>query len=217
MEYNKLFTYICFTLLCSCSESGPSPTSPPQEIQGRDHEGKRFNVYRAKVPDEWIRRDSFAGESLSDTKKPICEFLISEGDQFIRITIHNFPSNTMEERIPSIAQIARWKKQFEILVSEESGVIPQAFNGYNGLKFKGIGKFNENNRMVLGWSLQMGKEHYRTLSNPSNPQQSALYQEMRADVTIKAVGPIELMESHENEINTFARSFELIEEIPSYR
>lgn len=68
--------------------------------------------------------------------------------------------------------------------------------------------------MVLGWSLQLSPEHYRMLSHPSSAENEDKYQQMRADVTIKAVGPKALTEKHRTKIMAFARSFELIEEIP---
>lgn len=186
-----------------------------QEIQGRDYDGTRFHVYRARAPNEWIRKDSFKEESLADTKKSICDFFIHSDNGVIRIAIHNFPSDIIDERIPPIAQIARWQRQFDFLQAEESHTIQQAFNGYAGLKFKGVGIMDNKDTMMLGWSLQLGKEHYQMLSHPRNPTDHDLYREMRADITIKVTGPKELMENHEDAIIAFARSFELIREIPS--
>lgn len=210
-------------LLYSCADQSPTNLIPMQEIKGRDYHGKRFNVYRARMPLNWIRRDSLPDESLQDTKKAITEFLIlnyddSENIQHIRITIHNFPSEKIEQRIPPAAQISRWQRQFEFIRPEESAINPQAFSGYSGLKFKAVGKIKEDpteESMMLGWTLQLDKEHYRMLSHPTTPAENNLYREMRADVTIKVTGPKELMEAHEEEINDFARSFELIKEIPA--
>lgn len=211
----NLFILLALTF-CSCSESGPSKRDlPMQIIKGRDHQGTRLDVYRVRVPASWIRKDTLPEESLIDTTKSICEFMISKGTSFIRITIHNFPSDTMDQRIPPAAQIARWERQFDLLISSESSTIPQAFNGFVGLKFKGVGTLNQKEVIVLGWSVQLSKEHYRTLTYPKTPLESTLFSQMRADVTIKAVGPKELMEDKEIEIHEFARSFELIAEIPS--
>lgn len=213
----KLFSLaLIFTLILSaCSDSSPTISSiPMQEMKGRDYNGKRFDVYRARAPLNWIRKDTLAEESLTDTKKSICEFFIHDNGEVIRITLHNFPSNTLDERIPPTAQVARWQRQFELLLPEESGITPQAFSGYQGLKFQGVGTLDQTDSMMLGWSLQLGKEHYQALTHPKNPADNDLYREMRADVTIKATGPKELMESHEEEIIAFARSFELIKEIP---
>lgn len=211
---NLLFPLVLSILLTACAEA-PTPLNPMQEMQGRDYQGTRFYVYRARVPQDWIRKDSLKEESLTDTKKSICEFFINTDEGIIRIAIHNFPSDAIEERIPPIAQTARWQRQFEQLQAEESSTLQQAFNGYAGLKFKGIGIIDQKETMMLGWSLQIGKEHYQMLSHSKNPADHDLYREMRADITIKATGPKELMENHEEEIIAFARSFELIREIPS--
>lgn len=224
MKFNLFLKAMTLSLLlCSCSENPSLPTIPMQEIKGRDYDGHRFSVYRARAPVDWIRKDTFPEESLTDTKKSICEFFIPHGSESIRISIHNFPSDSIDQRIPPAAQVGRWQRQFEILQPEESGIVPQAFSGYSGLKFKGVGRLKpEGNTeaeaqdtMVIGWSLQIGKDHYGALSQPPEPSDSNLYREMRADVTIKAQGPKDLMQQHEEEINAFARSFELIEEIPS--
>ena len=225
MKFNFILTTIALALLLnSCSENPTLPSIPMQEIKGRDYDGQRFDVYRIRAPTDWIRRDTFPEESLLDTKKSICEFLIPHGNESIRITIHNFPSESIDQRIPPAAQVARWQRQFEIMYPEESGITPQAFSGYTGLKFKGVGRLKpeinnapstQQDTTVVGWSLQIGKDHYRTLSHPPKPSENNLYREMRADVTIKAQGSKELMQEHEEDIITFARSFELIEEIPS--
>lgn len=212
MNVFNLFIVFSF-LLCSCSDNNQKTLIPMQEIKGRDYNGSRFGVYRARVPPAWIRKDSLPEESLIETTKPIGEFLISNNHEIIRITIHNFQTDNLDQRIPPAAQIARWQRQFEVLIAEESSILPQAFSGYSGLKFKGVGILNKNDSMVLGWSLQLNKEHYRTLSQSS--EDKPLFREMRADITIKAVGPKEFMEANEEEIVRFARSFELIQEIPS--
>lgn len=207
----------CLCLLSSCADSSPSSvpssTSSTQIISGRNYGERRFPVYRVRVPNGWVRRDILPEEPLTDTTKPIVEFLIPGGTEHIRISIHNFPSDTIEQRIPPSGQVARWQRQLHELVATESHTMPQAFGGFVGLAYRGVGKLNQVDMMILGWTLQIGDVHYRMLSSSS--QNSNLYREMRADVTIKAVGPKNLMESMEEDILAFARSFELIEEIPS--
>jgi hypothetical protein len=204
-----LFISLCFCT--ACSDDQTVRQFPMQEIKGRDYEGKRFDVYRVRVPPSWVRRDALPDQSLSDTTQPLCEFLISGTSDSIRITLHNFPTDRLTESIPPTAQVFRWQRQFEELIPEESTITPQAFSGYNGLKFKGVGRLNKKDSMMLGWALQISQEHYQALTRSNTP----LFREMRGDITIKAVGPKELMEQKEEEIHTFARSFELIEEIPS--
>lgn len=173
-----------------------------QEICGREGHSP---IYRVKVPEGWKRRDPQG--SLADTMKPICEFLI---DDAIRITIHNFPSERIEERISPQAQVMRWKKQFDVLDPLHTSVGGQSFSGFSGLCFKGRGQMEGKPLQMLGWSMQIAPEHYLILSEPS-----IKCRQMRADFTIKALGPKSLMQKHENEILQFAQSFELIEEIPS--
>jgi hypothetical protein len=191
------------------SQEEKTTLSSMDVIQGRDNDGPRFAVYRIRVPDAWIRRDPLPNESLIDTTKSLCDYIIRDEDGTIRIFIHNFPTQTMEERIPPAAQVARWQRQFDSLIPHASNVVPQAFSGYSGLLFTGVGTLKNEPTMVMGWALQIASEHYRTLSHPDNP----LNKQMRADVTIKAVGPVSLMEKYQGEIKAFARSFELIEEI----
>jgi hypothetical protein len=191
--------FISLTLLSGCSqktEDDPSIASVMQEIKGRDNGGPRFPVYRVKIPEEWMRRDPMPDESLIDTTKALCEFLIREDNQVIRIAVHNFPSDNINERIPPNAQVARWKRQFEQLFASDFSITPQSFNGYEGLFFIGTGIQKNEETMVLGWSLQIAPEHYRMLSHAA-PAEEAKYKQMRADVTIKAVGPKAIMEKHQ--------------------
>lgn len=208
------FLVICLGL-CSCASAPEQETSTTtQEIKGRDFTGRRFAVYRARVPETWIRRDPLPNESLNDTTKALCEYIIKEKNGIIRISIHNFPTDTIDQRIAPAAQVARWQRQFTSLSPTDYSITPQTFNGYTGLYFKGEGKLHNSQSMMLGWSLVLAPEHYRMLSHGSNDEENKKYREMRADVTIKAIGPISMMEHHEGDISRFARSFELIEEIP---
>ena len=195
-------------LFTSCQQDNKNnPSVHMQEIAGRDH----TPIYRIRTPDSWIKRDPLPNESLLDTTKAISEFIIRESGETIRITIHNFPSQTIEERIAPQQQVARWKKQFETLFTSSSSTIQQAFSGYNGLLFEGTGIMNGQQIMVLGWALQLPLEHYQTILHSSLQEKDS----MRSDVTIKAVGPLSLMQKHKEAIIAAARSFELIEEIPN--
>ncbi len=215
---HALLPLAAFLWLISCSSGAPSTDAPQaqmEEIKGRDLDGPRQAVYRLRVPNDWIRRDPLPDESLIDTTKFLCEFLIRDQSETVRIAIHNFPTNTLEQRIPPAAQIARWQRQFDPLYTNLSSTQPQSFSGYSGLLFTGVGLINGVETIVLGWSLLLGQEHYRTLSNTATQSNAALYKQMRADVSIKATGPRALVEKHQAAIVSFARSFELIDEIPS--
>lgn len=165
-------------------------------IKGREPEN--ITLYRIKIPETWTMEE---GEiPLTDTRLPICT--LSKDN--IRITIHNFPVENLEERIPPSAQVSRWAKQLG--PEAETATIPQSFNGYKGILFEG-----KHENATLAWSLQLGQEHFQNLFHPRFPKQ------MRADITIKAIGPKEVMEANRKEIVKIARSFELIEEIPRNR
>jgi hypothetical protein len=200
--------FFCAVLFVSCSEN----SEPPHNwvaISGRD--GKP--LYRIKTPHDWNCHHTDSS-LLSDSMKALCEFQIEEGDQTIRITIHNFPSSSPEGRIPPMAQIARWKRQFEELSSTDTLIIPQSFSGYIGFYFEGIGKMKEKKMAMMGWALQIAPEHYTTLSYPTAHLSLEKQKQMRADVTIKVIGHPDMVQKHKQTIKRYARSFELIEEIP---
>lgn len=208
---NLLLVLFFFT---SCSQSTP-PSEPTlwQYIQGRNNESsqERSRVYRAKIPSEWVRQDPPTSESLFDTRKPLVEYFIPDNNRSIRITVHNFPSNTLEERIPPLSQVNRWKSQFISILAESVILSPVAKGGFSGLFFEASGTQAHSETTVLGWSMQIAAEHYRALSYAEGD----LYKQMRSDYTLKAVGPTDLMIKHKNPIIEFAHSFELIEEIPT--
>ncbi len=201
----------CLLHFSSCSNGESVENSRWQNIRGRDDKtNPRAPIYRAKIPLAWILNDLHRNESITDTTKPLCELLIKEDQESIRITIHNFPVSNFNERIPPAAQIARWKRQFDFLDPTTIAVTPQAFGGFCGVVFEGRGQIQGLEVAVMGWSMQLGSEHYYALN-----QLSSLSKQMQADYTIKAVGNPELIEKHREAILAFARTFELIEEIPS--
>ncbi len=182
-------------------------------MQGRNAEGTLYRplTYRAKTPSYWSRKESPTNESLVDTRKPLVEYFIQEEGLSIRITLHNFPANSLEERISPQSQINRWKKQFDPLVAETIHTSSLAKGGFSGLFFEASGLQDQIETTVLGWSMQLSAEHFRNLSHYAEEA----YRQMRADYTLKAVGPSDLIFKHKFSIIEFANSFELIEEIPS--
>lgn len=208
--------FLIFIGLCSCSEQDSTVSSFNRiEIQGRDNGNlKRSFIYRAKVPKDWIVKLPVPEDSIADTTKAIADFFIVQEDQKIRIAVHNFPTQSMEERVPPVAQISRWKRQFQELDPTSIFMIPQAFGGFHGLLFEGTGDMKGERVSILGWSLQIASQHYQALSRSSDQNLAAKFRQMRADVTIKAVGPENLMQKKRDEIVTFARSFQLIDDIP---
>jgi hypothetical protein len=203
-----------FLILVGCTDSQEHSKNDFQwqQINGRD-EGipdQRTDVYRATVPPNWEREAPSPDRSIEDTTLPNCSFMIRDEDDHILITIHTFPSDHLEERIPPEAQVSRWKKQFKEIDQESMSIIPKAYGGFAGLFFEASGKLKDNadSMTVLAWSMQLDPQHYQTLSLQSDKQRCA-------DYTIKAVGSTELIEKHKDEIHHFAKSFELITPIPA--
>lgn len=200
-------------LLCAGCQKCPEKVPPftMQEFMGRDEtiaygQKVRRAVYRAKVPFFWKRIDCKANESIADTTKPIVSFAI-EGN--VILAVHTFPSNSLEERIPVIAQIQRWRKQ---LNSDNCHVEKVAQGGFSGLYFEG----KNANLTLFAWSLQLDMEHYQRLHFlATTVEEEEHYKQMTADYTIKVSGPSQILEKHKDEILFFANSFALIQELPA--
>lgn len=190
----------------------PSPSFTWQSINGRD-EGSpidRAAVYQAKVPLHWIRKDPLNADSIQDTTKALCEFIIEQGTEHIRITVHNFPIVDEKARIPAQAQIQRWKQQLNDLDSTLTVATPISHGGFIGLFLEAEGSIEDKPVRVLGWSMQLASRYVRQFALASAP----LERQKRSDYTIKAVGPPPLMQQHRQDIIQFADSFELKDELP---
>lgn len=218
MKLQSCFIAFIIFGLCSCSQQdSASQHLNVVEIAARDEgmpDTKGPIVYRLKVPKNWIQQHPHPHESIVDTTKAIAEFFITDGNEKIRIAIHNFPSNSMDERVAPMAQISRWKKQFQSLQQASVSIIPQAFGGYSGFLLEATGQMHGVTTSILGWALQLAPEHYRALSQLVPPTIAQRHRQMRGDVTIKTVGPAQLMDKYREEIISFARSFQLIDDIP---
>lgn len=211
LNYLKLLHYHVLWLsflafLTSCTTSPAQSHIKTSMINGRDK--TKDALYRVKVPTHWkeIALDSLV--DLTDTTQPIAHYEIHENDRKIEIVVHNFPSNT---QVPPQFQVERWQRQFDEGSLLYCSSTPQAFSGYVGLLFEGTGLIQTHPVKVMAWALNMGTSHYQTLSHTL----SSLNQQKRADVTIKVSGPPEIMQKQKMAIVNFARSFELIEEIPT--
>lgn len=203
-----IFLFLIFCLV------GCKPEPPPytwQEIVGRDG----IAIYQARVPTHWVCEVTSV-ESLKDTMKPLCTYVIRENGEEILISIHNFPSESLEQRIPPAAQIERWKKQFQTLDPGSIITLQQSHGGFSGYLFEGTGNYKEKKKMMLAWAMQIASDHYNYLSHPKDNEELTNFKQMRADYTIKALGSVTLMNKYKDEIKAFARSFELIQEIPSH-
>ena len=206
---------------CSTGNQVEDLASSWQQIDGRDDQSKtghivRRPVYRARVPKDWVREDPSPGVSNEDSKLPICTFVIDDDDEQIRITIHNFPTDSFDQRIPAQAQVARWKRQLGALDEGPSLLTPVAHGGFSGLYLQVTGERDGQPTRFLAWSMLLDPEHYRVLvALEGADEELRFFRQMRADYTIKAVGSPDLVEQHREAIESFARSFELIEAIPS--
>lgn len=197
--------FFIFLAYLSCS----SPSSIPESatwlsLSGRNNEETldRELVYRLRVPNHWTYTLPSPNDSLFDSKKSLAEFYI---DTDIKISVHNFPATTLETRTPPQAQISRWEKQFDVIDYTSTSTTPQAFGGFSGYLYEASGLLNNQPIRMMAWIMQMAPEHFRQLDS----------NQMRADYTIKVVGPINKVHQYSQEIIKFSRSFELIEEILS--
>lgn len=194
------------TLLCSCSQVDTNiveDNCTQEFIKGRGVEGRKLGIYRMCVPRHWIRHDPLPDDLVTDTTKSLCEFIINDPDGIIKIAVHNFPADTLDMRIPPQAQVARWKTQIEEYDGINSYTQPIAFGGFSGILFVGIGS-----KMVIAAALQLSPQHFRNLAGK---------EQMKADVTIKAVGPTHTMKKHQDEIINAIYTFGLVDEIPHPR
>lgn len=202
---------LCLSL-CACQKDS-LPTSNgwrTEQVNGRT----RFPVYTMQVPTSWKTLES-PGDNLTDTKKPLVTFIFTENNQTFTITVHNFPFQDIDDQIPPLAQVERWKKQFENLDTRESELKPVAFGGYSGQFFKGVGIFKGEKMEMLAWSLQLPPEHYRALSHPQTTVDKVVFEQMRADVSIKVIGPVDIVSKHRGDIDQFVNSFHMIQAIPA--
>ncbi len=197
---------LCFILILVLMGCQATPQADPwQTIDGRD-EGNagivRYPVYRARVPQHWQRIDPPVSASNADSTLPICTFELPD----LRIVIHNFPVNSIEQRIPPGAQVARWQQQ----TGKPAAVIePVAHGGFAGFLFEAEGGG------VVGWAMQLAPEHFHALANLSaTPAERTFFRQMQADYTIKVTGSPDAIAAARPEIDQFARSFELIQAIP---
>jgi len=214
MMLRRLLCFICLFAFSACQNADSNAFNPSHycEIAARD-EGNKLSrpvIYRIKVPQDWQFVPPSDEESLVDTKKPLCSFLLNEKKGQIQITIHNFPSESLNDRIPCEAQVARWKRQFSSIDPLSLVITPQAFSGYCGLLFEAAGNLEGEKKAVMAWTLQLGTELYTSLQS----KESCNLKQRCADVTIKVIGSYDLLQDKREAIIDFARSFEQIDEIP---
>lgn len=181
-----------------------------QEVVGREG---RFNAptWRVRRPSYWIAIERTGPEH--DTTLPVQEWAIGEGDELIRVQIHSFPAVTLKARIPPMAQITRWQRQFSPLPPPDIELTRQAFSGYAGYLMDGRGTMKGSKVRSLAFAMSLPERSYAALSALKGKKSSEIT-EMQSDITIKVIGSEEAVDQKEKEIRSFARSFELIDPIP---
>lgn len=198
--------------LAGCEQSEPIETTWQQFCcRDRGNPAERLALYRAKVPSNWIREDS--DESVLDSRKPICSFRIGDPHDPTHLAIHTFTFDSFDQRIPPAAQIARWKRQFDELDLSTLIIDPQAYGGFTGLSLYACGQIKEKETGVLGYSMQLASQHWMILQN--DLENNFKLKQMSADYTLKAVGSPSSIARWKDEIELFANSFELIDEVPT--
>ncbi|MEC7840502.1 MAG: hypothetical protein VX777_10735 [Chlamydiota bacterium] len=201
---------ITFTSGCQTAEDKQDDVKTVM-IAGRTNTGP---IYQIKVPVSWTQIPPTASDPLLDTKVPIYSFFFQSGEDAATVTIHNFPSNNIADRIPPMAQVIRWKEQFKDINETELSITPQSFGGYAGYRFEGAGSTEGGSSSVIAWAMQLPPEHYHSLNFPLKDSSAEVRNQMKADYTIKIVGSYKMLMEHKNTIDKAARSFRLIKEIP---
>ena len=195
-----MFGLFFLLLLCSCGHQDkitPNTISVPEN-----------GIYELVFPKDWTIVSRSRRDFPQDTTLPFFEAKIGDDQNSIRITLHYFPEPLANDKIKPIAQVRRWKTQFSSLDPLKDTIQPVSFNGFQGFKFEASGIQKGEETKVIAFALELGAEHALTLRR-TNPQSAAL-----ASVTIKAVGAPSLIDSHLADIISFAKSFQLVEDLP---
>lgn len=180
------------------------------QIQGRDEghceEGiyPRKVLYRARIPHSWQKIEEELSLSVFDTRLPIAVFTIPDDDGELYLHVHSFPFRG--KKIPPQAQVERWQRQWREASPARVGIRSYAHAGFVGLCFEAENK--RKGEKVLAWAMQLAARHDHSLSFWKGTE------ELRGDYTIKVEGKSSAIARHEKEIHLFARSFELIVDLP---
>ena len=206
--YKMLLRFMLLLLLTACSLTNEEK-KVKYVIPGRHHE----SFYEIEVPQYWTLKLPEGKDYQLDSKIALCEFFIDDPEGQIRITIHNFINSHLSNRIPPMQQTERWKKQFQKL--NYSTTEPLSYGGFVGLVFEATGILNNALTTTLAWSLQLDEFHYNHLNKLQAYSGAKDYQEMQADVTIKAQGPAVLIEKYKEDLTQTAWTFKFIQDIPA--
>ncbi len=172
-----------------------------------------FQLYRFMPPENWKRVDS--GEpAAADSREPIAHYQLQLDGEQVDLTIHNFPIDTLDERIPPEAQIARWKQQIDEMNLSTVQVKPQAFGGFVGLLLQAEGIKQRKPLAMMAWTMQLAPQFYTALELLDTPEKHSFTRQLHADFTIKIVGSPSLLAREKEKIERSARTFALLDELP---
>jgi hypothetical protein len=201
-------------LLSGCGPADQQEQADWQPLYCRDdgNPAMRQPLYRAKVPLAWKRKEQEG--SVVDTSVPICQFDIGTQDSQVQLTVHSFLVAQVEQRIPPAVQIARWKRQFDLLDPYFTSVELRSQGGFTGFSLSAQGIIKGEEKGVIAYSMQLAPMYFFALQ--AMPNATFKQKQMAADYTIKAIGPIAAITRYKSDIELFANSFELIEELPAH-
>lgn len=215
MSVSPLLLFVLLVCLLSACQPVSTPAAQWQTIAARydEHLQARLILYRALVPLTWLRRESTCDKLTADTMQPICEFHIEEKGRVIRITLHTFAIASDGSRIPPQAQIFRWKQQIDQMDPCSICQYSESHGGFSGDYLECQGLVKGAPTAFIACSMQLADVYVQQLDRcPHSVEWTK-----RADYTLKAAGPPDLMAQHRLEILGFMRSLELIDELPAPR
>lgn len=160
-------------------------------------------TYWIDCPVGWVGK---RGRSVNDTREP----LITLSCGSTEVTLHNFPLGS-SRGIPPGAQAARWIGQLE---GWEGDVVPTSHGGFTGLIIEGSGKRGGRPMGLIAAAFQLAESAERELRYEELSHEGPKSRQRLADVTIKAVGPVEEIQKEREAILSMIHSFQLVEEIP---
>lgn len=188
-----------------------APETRIEKVFAREslHDAKPPEIWRLEVPKTWKRIDP--QELSTDTRLPNLSFEIQGEKAPILITLHNFPAEQLQERVPISMQITRWKRQLTNLDEVSLREVPFTQSGYRGLLLTAKGEKEGKSHAFIAVALQMDNELFEALRVESAERQTQfMNRQRRSDFTLKAQGDPEDLVLHEEDILNSFESFELI-------
>lgn len=167
-------------------------------------------IYEIDFPKNWGASIT-NNESIDDTTLSLCHLILNENNEKITLAIHNFPTKSIDDRIPIKAQILRWINQLEQNEEIKNDEKNESFGGFCGIKYQGVGKIKGIKQKMIAWAMELPEETYHQLNFSSHSKEKLL--QMRSNYTLKVLGPEALVNKHQQTIEKIARSFRLIDDL----